>query len=145
MPLVDPSSLGGGVHHGVTGSNGVGTNSDPKTGGSGINYFGDPSAALKDFRPILLSTDTSTGRSRPLRGFWFKNLDLRIGKVTSITEKLKVEYSFDFFNAFNHPTFLDPILDTTNLANFGVVNTQLIPANRNTGSRWIQFGLRVDF
>lgn len=145
MPLVDPSSLGGGVHHGVTGSNGVGTNSDPKTGGSGINYFGDPSAALKDFRPILLSTDTSTGRSRPLRGFWFKNLDLRIGKVTSITEKLKVEYSFDFFNAFNHPTFLDPVLDTTNLANFGVVNTQLIPANRNTGSRWIQFGLRVDF
>jgi hypothetical protein len=145
MPLVDPSSLGGGVHHGVTGSNGIGTNSDPKTGGSGINYFGDPSAALKDFRPILLSTDTSTGRSRPLRGFWFKNLDLRIGKVTSVTEKLKVEYSFDFFNAFNHPTFLDPILDTTNLANFGVVNTQLIPANRNTGSRWIQFGLRVDF
>jgi hypothetical protein len=40
---------------------------------------------------------------------------------------------------------LDPVLDTTNLANFGVVNTQLIPANRNTGSRWIQFGLRFEF
>jgi hypothetical protein len=145
MPLVDPSSLGGGVHHGVTGSNGVGTNSDPTTGGSGINYFSDPSAALGDFRPILLSSDTSTGRSRPLRGFWFKNLDLRIGKVTSFRERLKIEYSFDFFNAFNHPTFLDPVLDTTNPANFGVVNTQLIPANRNTGSRWIQFGLRIDF
>ncbi len=127
MPLVDPSSLGGGLHTGVTGSNGVGTNSNPKTGGSGINYFGDPAAA------------------RPLRGFWFKNLDLRIGKVTDFHERLKVEYSFDFFNAFNHPTFLDPTLDTTNLANFGVVNTQYIPANRNTGSRWIQFGFRVDF
>ena len=145
IPLVNPSSLGGGVNSGVTGSNGVGTNSDPKNGGSGLNYFKDPAAALKDFRPILLSSDTTTGRSRPLRGFWFKNLDLRIGKVTNFHERLKLEYSFDFFNAFNHPTFLDPTLDTTNLANFGVVNTQYIPANRNTGSRWIQFGLRVDF
>ncbi|PYT89934.1 MAG: hypothetical protein DMG36_21225 [Acidobacteria bacterium] len=145
IPLVNPSSLNGGVHFGVTGSNGVGTSSDAASGGSGINYFKDPSAALKEFRPILLSSDTTTGRSRPLRGFWFKNLDLRLGKVTKIRENLGIEYSFDFFNAFNHPTFLDPTLDTTNLPNFGVVNTQLIPANRNTGSRWIQFGLRVEF
>lgn len=145
IPLVNPNSLNGGVHFGVTGSNGVGTASDPKSNGSGINYFGDPSAALKQFRPILLASDTSTGRSRPLRGFWFKNLDLRLGKVTKIRENLGIEYSFDFFNAFNHPIFLDPTLDTTNLPNFGVVNTQYIPANRNTGSRWIQFGLRVEF
>jgi len=145
IPLVKPGSLNGGVHTGVTGSNGVGTNSNPATGGSGINYFGDPSAALKDFRPILISSDTSTGRSQPLRGFWFKNLDLRIGKITKFRENVGLEYSFDFFNAFNHPTFLDPVLDTTNLANFGVVNTQYIPANRNTGSRWIQFGLRFEF
>lgn len=145
IPLVNPNSLGGGVNFGVTGSNGVGTGSDPKNGGSGINYFKDPAAALKDFRPILLASDTTTGRSRPLRGFWFKNLDMRLGKVTKIKENLGLEYSFDFFNAFNHPTFLDPTLDTTDLANFGVVNTQLIPANRNTGSRWIQFGLRVEF
>ena len=158
IPLVNPSSLGGGVHNGVcAGPGNPGSGSDgpncqslypagtPPLTGSGINYFGDAGAALNNFRPILLSSDTSTGRSRPLRGFWFKNLDLRIGKVTSFRERLKVEYSFDFFNAFNHPTFLDPTLDTTNLANFGVVNTQLIPANRNTGSRWIQFGLRVEF
>jgi len=145
IPLVDPSSLNGGVHSGVTGSSGVGTNSDPKNLGSGLNYFGDPAAAAKQFRPILLSSDTTTGRSRPLRGFWFKNLDLRLGKITKIRERTSVEFSFDFFNAFNHPTFLDPVLDTTNLPNFGVVNSQYIPANRNTGSRWIQFGLRVDF
>ncbi|HYT24213.1 MAG TPA: hypothetical protein VEW05_28730 [Candidatus Polarisedimenticolia bacterium] len=98
IPLVDPSSLDGGVHSGVSGSNGVGTNSDPKTGGSGLNYFTDPSAASKQFRPILLATDTSTGRARPLRGFWFKNLDLRLGKVTKIRENLGIEYSFDFSN-----------------------------------------------
>ena len=156
IPLVDPNSLGGGVHAGVcapsggTGSGSNGPNCPHPAGtqpsqGSGINYFKDPAAALAKFRPILLASDTSTGRDRPLRGFWFKNLDLRVGKVTEFRERLKLEYSFDFFNAFNHPTFLDPVLDTTNLANFGVVNTQLIPANRNTGSRWIQFGLRVDF
>jgi hypothetical protein len=145
IPLVNPGSLGGGVHNGVAGSNGVGTAGDPATGGSGINYFSNPSAALKDFRPILLASDTSTGRSNPLRGFWFKNLDMRLGKVTTIHERAKLEFSFDFFNAFNHPTFLDPTLDTTNQANFGVVSTQLIPANRNAGSRWIQFGMRIDF
>jgi hypothetical protein len=145
IPLVNPGSLGGGVHGGVAGSNGVGTAGDPKTGGSGINYFSDPSAALKQFRPIMLSSDERTGRSRPLRGFPFKNLDLRLGKVTSFRERLKLEYSFDFFNAFNHPIFQDPLLQTTNLANFGVVNTQYVPANRNSGSRWIQFGLRVEF
>jgi len=145
MPTVNPGSLGGGVHNGVAGSNGVGTAGDPATGGSGINYFSNPAAALKDFRPLLLASDTSTGRDNPLRGFWFKNLDLRIGKVTTIHERAKLEFSFDFFNAFNHPTFLDPTLSTTNLTNFGVVNTQLIPANRNAGSRWIQFGLRIDF
>ena len=156
IPLVNPSSLGGGVNTGVcapSGGTGAGSNGPdcphpagtPPSEGSGINYFKDPAAALKQFRPILLASDTTTGRSRPLRGFWFKNVDLRLGKVTSFREKLKVEYSFDFFNAFNHPTFLDPTLDTTNLANFGVVATQLIPANRNTGSRWIQFGLSVEF
>jgi hypothetical protein len=145
MPLVNPGSLGGGVHNGVAGSNGVGTAGDPASGGSGINYFSNPSAALKEFRPILLASDTSTGRDNPLRGFWFKNLDMRLGKVTTIRERAKLEFSFDFFNAFNHPTFLDPTLNITNLANFGVVNTQLIPANRNAGSRWIQFGLRIDF
>jgi hypothetical protein len=158
IPLVNPNSLGGGVHNGVCagpgnpGSAGDGPECQslypagtPPLTGSGINYFGNDAAALKQFRPILLASDTRTGRDRPLRGFWFKNLDLRVGKVTEFRERLKLEYSFDFFNAFNHPTFLDPTLDTTNLANFGVVNTQLIPANRNTGSRWIQFGLRVDF
>jgi hypothetical protein len=145
IPLADPGSLNGGVHSGVTGSNGVGTSSDPAQSGSGLNYFKDPAAALKEFRPILLSSDTTTGRSRPLRGFWFKNLDARVGKVTKFGERMGVEFSFDFFNAFNHPTFLDPTLDTANLANFGVINTQLIPANRNTGSRWIQFGLRFEF
>ncbi|HVH73067.1 MAG TPA: hypothetical protein VNB49_18425 [Candidatus Dormibacteraeota bacterium] len=75
----------------------------------------------------------------------YKDFDARIGKSTSITESAKVEFSFDFFNAFNHVNFLDPSFDLTNPAAFGVINTHYIPANRLSGSRWIQFGLRVNF
>jgi hypothetical protein len=70
---------------------------------------------------------------------------MRFGKSTHITEQVRAELSFDFFNLFNHPNFLDPSFDTTNPATFGVINTQLIPADRISGARWIQFGLRIDF
>jgi len=151
IPTVDPSSLGGGVHHGVCSSGGVGSAGDgPNCGsgggtGTGINYFANPSAAINDFRPILLASDGRTGRSRPLRGFGLWNLDMRIGKETKFHEKYGLEISADFFNAFNHPDFLNPSLDLTNQPTFGVVSSTLVPANRNTSSRWIQLGLRVDF
>jgi hypothetical protein len=153
IPTVDPTSLGGGVHHGVcsnastggVGSAGDGANCGSGDTGTGINYFGDPAAALKDFRPVLLASDGRTGRSRPLRGFGLWNLDMRIGKETKFKEKYGFEISADFFNAFNHPDFLNPNLDLTNLPTFGVVSSTLVPANRNSSSRWIQLGLRIDF
>ena len=162
IPTVDPNSLGGGVHGGVCvgpgtpgapnpGSTGDGPNCaslyPPGTtlSGTGINYFGDPVSAIKNFRPILLASDGRTGRSRPLRGFGLWNLDMRIGKETKFREKYGFEISADFFNAFNHPDFLNPSLDLTNLPTFGVVSSTLVPANRNSSSRWIQLGLRVDF
>jgi hypothetical protein len=129
IPLVNPSSLGGGVHN----------------VGGGINYFADPAAALAKFRPILLATDTTSGRSKPLRGFGAWNQDLRIGKETPLTERAKVEFSADFFNVFNHVIFNNPSLDTTNPATFGVVSSQAVPGDRLAGSRWIQLGLRVSF
>ncbi len=70
---------------------------------------------------------------------------MRFGKVTHITEQVRVEFSADFFNIFNHVNFLDPSFDLTNPSNFGVINTQLVPADRNSGARWIQMGLRIDF
>jgi len=162
IPTVDPSSLGGGVHGGVCA--GPGTPGSPNPGstgdgpncaslyppgtqlsGTGINYFKDPSAAIKDFRPILLATDGRTGRSRPMRGFGIRSFDMRIGKETKFREKYGFEISADMFNAFNHPIFLNPNLDLTNLPTFGVVSSTLIPANRTSSSRWIQLGLRINF
>jgi hypothetical protein len=154
LPTAPVGTLGGGsVHFGVAGStvntpNGpvdVGTSGDPKSGGTGLNYFGNPGAAFLQFRPALIASDTNDGRNSPLRGLGFWNLDMQFGKSTTITERVKAEFSFDFFNIFNHPNFLDPTFDVTNPATFGVINTQLIPADRISGSRWIGFGFRVVF
>ena len=157
IPISGPNSMGGGTHGGVCagpgnpGSTGDGPNcaslypSGTTLSGTGINYFGNPTTAVDDFRPILLASDGRTGRSRALRGFGLWNLDARIGKETRFRERFGLEYSFAFFNLFNHVNFLDPTLDLTNLPTFGVVSQSLIPANRNASSRWIQAGLRLTF
>jgi hypothetical protein len=138
IPTVDPGSIGGGAHRGVTGSGGFGTAGD-------VNLFANPGAAASDFRAPLLSSDGRDGSGNPLRGLGLWNLDARLGKVTSFRERFKVEFSADFFNLFNHVNFFDPSLNINNPANFGVINTELIPANRTQGSRWIELGLRVSF
>ena len=87
VPTGDPGSFHDGVHTGVTGSGGVGTNSDPANKGSGLNLFADPFAVSNDFRPVLLATDGRSGRSRPFRGLGHWNLDTSFGKNTAITER----------------------------------------------------------
>jgi len=154
LPTVSVGSFGAGLHSGVC-STGAGSGGNgpacahpagtPAPTGTGLNYFANPAAALADFRPTLLATDTNDGRNSPLPGLGLWNFDMSLGKSTSITERLKVEFSADFFNLFNHVNFLDPSLDTTNPSTFGVINTQLVPADRIQGSRWIQLGLRVRF
>lgn len=140
IPLVDPSTFGDGVHHGVSGSNGIGTTS------TGLNLFSDPAVVFNEFRNVQISKDGRTGRSNPLRGLGFWNLDSSFGKRTVISEKLSVSFSADFFNIFNHPNFVDPTLNISQRASFGVISTQLVPTNRDTdGARWIQLGLRFDF
>jgi len=153
LALAPTGTLGSGLHGGVTGTTvttplgpvGVGTAGDPANGGTGLNLFANPGNAFLNFRPALISSDTNDGRSNPIRGLGFWNLDMRFGKATTITERVKAEFSFDCFNIFNHPNFLDPSLDVTSPKTFGVINTQLVPADRIQGSRWIQFGFRVNF
>lgn len=147
LPTVPIGSLGGeGVHSGIC-STGAGSGGNACNGGTGtgLNYFANPQAAFADFRPTLLATDTNDGRNSPVPGLHFWNFDMSLGKATNITERVRVTFSADFFNIFNHVNFLDPSFDTTNPSTFGVINTQLVPADRIQGSRWIQLGLRFDF
>lgn len=138
IPTVDPSSISGGAHFGVTGSSGVGT-------AGNVNIFSNPAAAIQDFSFPLLSSSGRDGSGHPVRGLGLWNLDSRLGKVTSFHERFKVEVSADFFNIFNHVNFFDPSLNPLSPATFGVINTELIPADRTQGSRWIELGLRVSF
>jgi hypothetical protein len=153
LPTLNPSGFGDGAHKGVTGSNGVGTNSP-----AGINLFGNPSAVSSVFRPVQLATDGRSGRSFPLRGLGHWNQDASIGKRTTITERLHVNFAADFFNLFNHVIYCDPGATNgnggscggslnllTNKSTFGVISSQFAPANRVTGSRWIQLSLRFEF
>jgi len=142
---IPTATVGTGLHPGVVGSSGVGTSGDPAKKGTGLNLFGDPAAAFNGFRKILLSQDTASGRGRPLRGLGFWNLDMSLGKSTAVTERVHIAYSFDFFNIFNNVNFNNPTLDLRTPANFGVISSQFVPNNRLSGSRWIQFGLRVEF
>jgi hypothetical protein len=77
-----------------------------------------------------------------LRGLGRWNVDLSLGKTTTITERVKLTFTADFLNAFNHTIFGDPDLDVSS-GGFGVLNTQ---NNQVNGlSRRIQFGFRIEF
>lgn len=151
IPTTDPLSFGNGVNRGVRGSGGIGTAGDPAgcsaagICGSGLNLFSDPAAAFNNYRKILLGSDGRSGRANPLRGLRNWNLDMSFGKKTSVTEQVQIVFSFDFFNIFNHPVFNTPALSLASRASFGVITSQFVPPNRNAGSRWIQFGFRVEF
>ena len=133
----------------MAGSNGIGTSGNPANKGTGLNLFGDPAAVFADFRNVQISKDGRTGRSNPLHGLPFWNLDSSLGKKTALTERVSISIQADFFNIFNHVNFVDPSLDATRPASFGVISTQLVPTSRDNtladGSRWVQFGLRFEF
>jgi hypothetical protein len=145
VPTVSPSTLGRSVHRGVTVSAGAGTNGNPATGGSGLNLFANPQSAFSSFRPVLLASDGREGRANPLRGLPFWNLDSSLGKKIPFTERISAQLAADFFNIFNNVNFLDPTLSLTSPQTFGVITSQLVPANRSYGSRAIQLSLRVEF
>jgi hypothetical protein len=66
------------------------------------------------------------------------NWDLSIAKRTDITERAYLQFTAEFFNAFNHVRFGAPINNLFD-THFGEVQTQANPP------RAIQFGLRVGF
>jgi hypothetical protein len=58
-----------------------------------------------------------SGQRNIFRQSWQKRTDLSIVKMTKITERVSLRYSFDVFNLFNTPSFDIPIDDITqNLA-----------------------------
>jgi hypothetical protein len=73
-----------------------------------------------------------------LRADWNKNLDLSIFRQIPITERFRIEFRFEAFNATNTPVWAVPVSSLEN-SNFGkVTHTANIP-------RQLQFGLKLYF
>jgi hypothetical protein len=70
------------------------------------------------------------GQRNIFRQPWQKRADLSVVKITALTERVSLKYSFDVFNLTNHPSFDIPIDNVTqNLAfnPFPVVGTDPLP------------------
>jgi hypothetical protein len=127
------------LYNGIVGANVGGAS------GTNLNIFSNPGAAYCDFNYVQLSTSGRTGSANPMYGLPFWNFDMRLGKTTTVKEKIKVGFSADFFNIFNHENFANPTTTFSSPATFGVITATYTPPNRTNSARWIEMGLRVDF
>jgi len=138
--------LGGASGAIQTGS--VSTGLNAPISGTGYNFFGNNKADITNFRPVQLSSDGRDGRSTPITGLGYKNVDFSVSKDTRITERLNSKFAADFFNLFNHPNFANPTqanLNITNPNTFGTINATFVAPNRTNSARWIQLSIRLEF
>ena len=93
----------------------------------------------------------------------YRNFDFAISKMTSINERLKVQFRADFYNLTNHPNFASPLLpaffadaapngigpDGRSLGIYPITATSDVglgnPILGGGGPRSIQFGLKLLF
>jgi len=137
-------STGGNKLHPNVASGGVAT-AGAGAAGSGLNLFANPEGVFNGFRRPLISVDGRAG-IEGLRGFPRWNVDLSLGKKTSITEKINLSFQLDFFNLLNRFEPGDPGVSLNDPAGFGVVTGQFNGTGLpNGGARAIQFGFRIDW
>jgi hypothetical protein len=86
-------------------------------------------------------TPVAPGNSsrNPFTGPGTKTMDLNVSKNFSVTERVRIWFSGDFFNIFNTPQFNQPDGNLNN-GTFGTIT-----ALKLDGERQIQIGLRVSF
>jgi hypothetical protein len=92
---------------------------------------------VPSFQLPALDTFGDMGRNS-LRSDWYRNLDLSIFRQFPITERFRLEFRFEMFNATNTPVWAIPVTSIDD-ANFGQVTSTL-----NT-ARQLQFGLKLYF
>jgi hypothetical protein len=114
------------------------------------NYFdgGSPNPCFPQVDPVNNPADRTYGLARNvLRGPTLTNLDIALAKTTSITERFKLEFRAEFFNALNHPEFAQPTLldGAANIESptFGQITTT--GTFRGATPRIGQFALRLTF
>ena len=90
------------------------------------------------FQPAPTYSIGNDSRTQPrLRGPGLSSVDLSLSRSQVIRERINLQFRAEFFGAFNHPQFNDPVTSVT-ATNFG----QITGAG---GNRQIQLGLRMSF
>lgn len=116
------------------------------------NYFyydgGAPNPCFPQIDPVFNPADRTYGLPRnSLRGPGVTNLDIALAKTTAITERFKLEFRAEFFNALNHPEFAQPTVadGTSNIDSptFGEITTT--GSFRGSTPRIGQLALRLTF
>ena len=119
---------------------------NPNAGPHNVNQFWNPAAF---YNPAVT---TSTGQSNlwPLGGAPtqvygpdLRRLDAALRRSFQITEKVRVDFRAEVYNALNHPYFAPPSnLNFLNTTNFGQISSTRDNPN---DARAIQFGIRFNF
>lgn len=110
--------------------------------------FGDPGLVVPPpGQSIPAATGFGNVRTGTGEGPGQFNWDFSLMKNTQVTERVRVQFRADFYNAFNHTQFSDPgsgafgsvgVIDVNNPANNTITHTSVNP-------RLIQFGLHLYF
>lgn len=123
----------------------VGTVGEGLTSGSVESRVRTGYLRLNNFAPApAVGSDGSTGFGNlgrnTYRGPFQQNWDFSLRKQFAITEKVRFDFTSDFFNIFNHPVFSSPsFTDIESQSNFGqIASTQGSP-------RLVQFSGRLSF
>jgi hypothetical protein len=106
-----------------------------KLGGIGIGTpFFDPTA----FAPVTAVAFGNSGRNI-LRGPGVVNVDLSIFRGFTLTERVKLQFRAEAFNATNTPHFSNPNANVSVASNFGAITAA------QTDQRRLRLGLRLSF
>ncbi|MGA8871882.1 MAG: hypothetical protein WB460_12130, partial [Candidatus Acidiferrales bacterium] len=116
---------------------------------SGQGYFNEAAFCDAPTVPYGDATATDFGNSGvgAVLGPGQFNWDISILKNTQITERVRMQFRTDFYNAFNHPQFADPggaSFGTVGFENVATPSTEAI-LHTSVNPRLIQFGVHFFF
>jgi hypothetical protein len=106
---------------------------NPNPGG-GIVCSGTPANTPANGVPCgdTFETTFASGQRNIFRQSWQKRADMSIVKITQLTERFSLKYSFDVYNLTNHPSFDIPIDNVTQNALFSPTPVTGTPALPNS-------------
>jgi carboxypeptidase family protein len=108
------------------------------TAGGGLQFFANQDDALN---ALTFPQAGAIGNRNSFHGPHFSNVDLAVLKNFKMpwSEKQLLQFRWESFNAFNHPSFNNPAANFGDPGSFGVITSTL------SNPREMQFALRYEF